>query len=456
MSLVVSAASSIGTGLATGIGGALVGGLLGGSGGGDSPSGSMTSTYAKDPWAPAQPYLLGSTTRKLKAGIIDTGNNPESDYETTTTPGVLPEAQNLYGQSQWSPSMQSLLNTQQSILQYRKPVQDVQIANMAGGLLSGQYDPNVQRVGSISGAPTITPQNVNAQSVDPTSAFGSMGAANPTQSIQQMLTGQVNTSTLDPVIQNAQRRLGENFSEQVMPQIRSGAQAAGQYGGSRQGIAEGLASKGLAYSMGDLSANMNNSAYNQAQSNMYGTSNTMAGLGLSNAQGNATRDLSAQTTNAANNLTAQSQNASNALNTQQYNGNIGIQNNSQAMANSQQQVANRVQGLNTMQGGNTLDDQNYQQQMGLLQAPNTYNQGALTNYANVVGTMAGQGNTQNSTNPYYTNTAGNILGGASDGLAIGQKIGGLFGNGNTAYGTAQDATNAASNFTNGWNSSNYG
>jgi hypothetical protein len=182
----------------------------------------------------------------------------------------------------------------------------------------------------------------------------------------------------------------------------------------------------------------------------------MAGLGLSNAQGNATRDLSAQTTNAANNLTAQSQNASNALNTQQYNATLGLQNNTQAMANSQQQVANRLQGVNTMQGVNTLDDQNYQQQMGLLQAPNTYNQGALTNYANVVGTMAGQGNTQNSTNPYYTNTAGNILGGASDGLAIGQKIGGLFGNGNTAYGTAQDATNAASNFTNGWNSSNYG
>lgn len=132
--------------------------------------------------------------------------------------------------------------------------------------------------------------------------FGSMGGANPMGALGQMLSGQVNTAALDPVMATASRRLGEQFNEQVMPGIRGGAQAAGQYGSSRQGIAEGLAARGLGYAMGDMSANMYNNAFNQAQQNMAGAANNLAGLGFNNANQDASRMAQAMQANQGYNL----------------------------------------------------------------------------------------------------------------------------------------------------------
>lgn len=348
-----------------------------------------TTTANRDPWSGAQAYMTGNGA-----------------------PGTLPEAALNYLNSGWTNGMQNLATQQGQTVANRTAGQVDQANKVGNGLLSGQYDANVQRVGNIAGA-----SNINAQQVDPTAAFSSMGAANPTSSIQQMLTGQVNTSTLDPVINNASRRLSENFNQSVLPNIRSGATAAGQYGSSRQGIAEGLASQSLGNSMSDLYSNMYNSAYNTAQSNMYGTANNMAGLGLSNAQSNANRDLATQIAN-----------ASNQLNTQQFNANLGLQNNSQALSQSQQQTNNRLNGLNALQAGNTINDQAYQQQLAALQAGNAYNWSNLANYANIVNGAAGQGGSSSTTTPTYTNNwaTGLGLGTSTLGLYSGMKNAGFF------------------------------
>lgn len=428
-----------------------------GKGGG----GSSTTVQKADPWSGVQPFLVGSQTTRLKQGVQpvykqeqtwdpsagDGGgwttknviSNPSSDYETVGSPGVFPEAQRLYQQQGWTQGMQDLTNQQGQNLANRAGQVD-QAYGVGNAALAGGFDPNVQRVGNISGVPSISsaqiagPDRINAQAVDPRNAFASMGAANPTSSIQQMLTGQVNTSTLDPVVNNAMRRLGENFNEQVMPSINQGAVAAGQYGGSRQGIAQGLAAKGLAYSMGDTANSMYNNAFNTAQSNMYGTANNMAGLGLSNAQGNANRDLSAQTSNASNQLSAQQFNASaannmgqfnaaNQLNAQQFNANLGLQNNAQAMQLAQQQLANRAQGLNLLGTGNALQDQNYQQRLGLLDAPNQYNWNNLNRYASIVTPGAGIGGQSSSTAPNNTNPLAGALGGALAGAQLASMTG---------------------------------
>lgn len=303
--------------------------------------------------------------------------------------------------------MQSLTDSQSSLLAGRSG-QINALRDFAGSVGRGEFDPNYQRVVSIAGAPYLSAQQIagadriNSQSVDPMTAFRSMGGANPTGSISQMLSGQVNTSALDPVVDNAMRRMGENFNELVMPGIGQAASAAGQYGGSRQGIAEGLAQKGLAYSMGDTAANMYNNAFNTAQSNMYGTTNNMAGLGLSNAQGNANRDMAAQNTNAANQLASQQFNANmaqqadmfnanNAFDSQKFNANLGLSNNAQDAANMAQRLSNRNNAINMNLLGKSLQDQNYQQQMGLLDAPNQYDWSNLSNYANLVNSAAGQG-----------------------------------------------------------------
>lgn len=396
-----------------------------GKGGG---GGSTTTVQKADPWSGVQPFLVGSQTTRLKQGVQpvykqeqtwdpnagDGGgwttknviSNPSSDYETVGSPGVFPEAQRLYQQQGWTQGMQDLTNQQGQNVANRAGQVD-QTYGVGNAALAGGFDPNVQRVANISG-----PNSINAMMVDPTQAFASMGAANPTGSIQQMLTGQVNTSTLDPVVQSAMRRLGEGFNEQVLPNIRGNAVAAGQYGSSRQGIAEGLASKGLLYSMGDAASGMYNNAFNTAQQNMYGTANNMAGLSLNNAQANANRDLAAQTANASNQLA-----------TQQANANLGLQNNQQAMQLAQQQLANRAQGLNILGTGNALQDQNYQQRMGLLDAPNQYNWNNLNRYASIVTPGAGIGGQSSSTVPNNTNPLAGALGGALAGAQLASMTG---------------------------------
>lgn len=401
--------------------------------GGGKGGGSSTTVQKADPWSGAQPFLLGSQTTRLKQGVQpiykqeqswdpnsgegggwvtkNVMSNPSSDYETVGSPGIFPEAQRLYQQQGWSQGMQDLSSAQaQNIANRSGQVQ--QAYAIGNAVVDGAADPDVQKVGAIAGA-----DRIRAQTVNPTQAFRSMGAADPTGSIQQMLSGQVNTSALNPVVDTALRRMGENFSESVLPNIRGGAIASGQYGSSRQGVAEGLAAKGLGYAMGDTSANMYNNAFNQAQQQMYGTANNMAGLGLNNAQSNANRDLSAQTTNAANQLAAQ-----------QFNANLGLQNNQQSMQKIQQQLANRAQGLNILGTGNALQDQNYQQQMGLLGAPNDYNWNNLNRYASIITPGAGLGSTSSSS---QSGGGSNPLAGAVGGAMTGAS---LFGTGGALAG----------------------
>lgn len=365
-------------------------------------SGSQTTVQKSDPWSGVQPYLIG------QAG----GINPETGQKMESIPGLYNEALHNYQSGGWTGQMGNLANWQQQNLSGRQGQVD-QLGGAAQSVMGGAYNANPSAVQNIAGA-----NPVNAQQVDPTQAFASMGAANPTGSIAQMLTGQVNTQTLDPVVQSAARRLGETYSEQVMPQIRGQAVAAGQYGSSRQGIAEGLASKALTNSVGDMSANMYNNAYNTAQSNMYGTANNMAGLGLNSANQNANRDLAAQTTN-----------ASNSLNTQQFNANLGLQNNSQAMQASNQNLQNLLQGANLMGTSNALQDNNYSQMMSLLQSPNAYNQSNLNNYANLINSGAGAGGTSTSQTPTSSNPIASGLGGALAGAQLAGLTGGLVSSG---------------------------
>jgi len=445
----------------------------------DGGGGGTTTVQKADPWSGVQPYLIGGSYTDPKTG------------RATSTAGIYPEAQRLYSSQNWTPGVQSLTDQQgQNVAGRAGQVQ--QAYDVGNYTLGGGFDPNIQRVGNVSttlsaaanpvnSAGITTSAGVNpvsniqgvgniyAQAVNPTQAFGSMGGANPASSIQQMLTGQANTSTLDPVVNSALTRMSQNFIAQVMPGLRNEAVAAGQYGSSRQGIAEGLATRGLAQSMGDMSANMYNNAYTTAQQNMYGTANNMAGLGLNNAQSNANRSLVADTTNAANQLNTRQFNANlglqnnaqtlqnnqfnagqinsgnqfnanlalqnnaqalqnnqfNASQTNagnQFNANLGLQNNTQAMQLAQQQLANRAQGLNLLGQGNQLQDQNYAQQMSLLDAPNQYNWNNLNKYASIVTPGAGIGGTSTSNQQASTNPFASALGGALGGMTLASAL----------------------------------
>ncbi len=68
-------------------------------------------------------------------------------------------------------------------------------------------------------------------------------------------------------IEGAIRPLFENFQTSVLPSIRSEAVQAGQLGGSRQGIAEGIATRSLANASGDIASTMANQAFQTGSDN---------------------------------------------------------------------------------------------------------------------------------------------------------------------------------------------
>lgn len=67
---------------------------------------------------------------------------------------------------------------------------------------------------------------------------------------------------LQATIDASVRPVYQNLMEQILPKIRSGAVVSGNYGGSRQGIAEGLAIRGAGQTAADTAAKVATAGYN--------------------------------------------------------------------------------------------------------------------------------------------------------------------------------------------------
>ena len=61
--------------------------------------------------------------------------------------------------------------------------------------------------------------------------------------------------------QAAIRPIEQQFTQSILPNVRGGANTSGQFGGSRQGIAEGIASQSFLQQVGDTSAQFQNRAF---------------------------------------------------------------------------------------------------------------------------------------------------------------------------------------------------
>jgi hypothetical protein len=76
---------------------------------------------------------------------------------------------------------------------------------------------------------------------------------------------------LKQAIDAAARPINESLTEKQLPAVRGEAALRGQYGGSRQGIAEGIAMKGASQAIGDASAKVANEGYANGLDAMYRT-----------------------------------------------------------------------------------------------------------------------------------------------------------------------------------------
>lgn len=78
------------------------------------------------------------------------------------------------------------------------------------------------------------------------------------------------------------RPIMQNLTERILPAIRGDAISSGGYGGSRQGIAEGIAGRGAAEAIGDRTAGLYSNAYGQGLSAMQGAAGMLPGYAQAN------------------------------------------------------------------------------------------------------------------------------------------------------------------------------
>lgn len=238
-----------------------------------------------------------------------------------------------------------------------------------------------------------------------------------------------------------QTDLTNNLQRNVLPGIRSNSVLAGQYGGTRQGIAEGNA-------IGDYTNQLNSNNLALAQAN---SANTTGAQAQAFNQGQdrslaATQGLGAQQYGLA------SQNASN-----QQQANLANQN---AFQNAETTNAGLRQGTNSANLAAQLqtigqNDQRNTAGIGLSsallgQANNIGNASSTADWqkllqgTNAIGGLSGMNGSSTSSQPYFTNTAGNALGGAAAGLGLYNaynKAANGYGGSGGGVGSSQDYVN---------------
>lgn len=385
--------------------------------------GSSMKTNA-DPWVGAQPYLVG-------------GDNPRTP-QIESAQGIFPEANRLYDQSKFTPQMQAVNDLYSNEVMRRATSPDMQFATQgAGDIMRGAFDANFGPVGSIAGAPDVSARNIQAPQTSMTTARQGQGVLDPTRSLSNLLSGRPDNPYLDQQARAITANMTRNMQENVMPGIRSEALAAGQYGGSRQGIAEGLAASRLNQDLAPALTSLYGGAYENAQQRMFGTAGALNDQAFQNAQANAQRQFGANTQNAAFNLDAQKFNAGQDVAAQQFNANLGLQNNQQMMARNTQNLSNRLQGVNTLGTMQNMQDANYAAMMGALQTPQGYNWSQLQNYNSLINPTIGQSSSQDMNK----NRLAGGLGGALAGGMLGASMAGA---GSAAGGAAAGATYGSS------------
>jgi hypothetical protein len=265
-------------------------------------------------------------------------------------------------------------------------------------------------------------------SMDPTNAMANVLKGDPTNNPYLAKMNQANVNTAMRGYNDAI----QNVNQQVMPGINNDAFAAGQYGGSRQGIAQGLALQGMDRSARDLgiaamdSGNqLYGSAFQNAQNNQAQAANQMTGYGLQNGQFNASEanDISKFNAGQANDISkfnagnandVSKFNAGNAIQNNQFNANLGLQNNTQQMLQQAQNMGNATTGneLNNTAATRLFagQDQTYASKMNSANLAQQQQQDMLNMLLGAYSPGANLGGSTTATTPYYDNTLGNIGG----------------------------------------------
>ena len=290
--------------------------MSGGGGGGNT-----TTTQKADPWSGVQPYLLDAYSRLSQ--MYAPGQGPQyypgqqvadlNAYQQAGINGInaaVPAINQMGNQA-------SSLATNMGWYGQNAAANGLSASSTAADRLNAIGNSTITADGIVNqqqaAANLLNQGNANAtaggsamqQYMNQLGANGAnqlgtgmSGATNAINGLQA--AGDFNNNpAYQAALQSAINPLTQQFQEQVLPGLKSGAQDAGQFGGSRQGIAEGIASRGYLDAVANTTANMGNAAYAQglqAQANAGSLSNQLVGQGNQNLQaaGSLGSTLSAQ------------------------------------------------------------------------------------------------------------------------------------------------------------------
>ncbi|MES2040483.1 MAG: hypothetical protein V4495_21905 [Pseudomonadota bacterium] len=438
--------------------------------------------------------MLFGAGRQLKpdaqpTGTDENGDPVYADTDYTNNPGLLSRYQGLLDKPQ-NPGLQNFGNFTDAYLNNNAGYDIGQQRNTSWDLMRSNFQaPFMQAAQGSNTAPlsvmqsqmpsAYAPVNAGVAQADKATAINAPGqnnlSLNPAFSDlifgspgnNPFLAGAIQKGLNQSAaqFQNLQADAMKQFNEEALPALRGDAIVNGQYGGSRQGIAEGKAADSLARNMSralsQVGQNMTDAAVS-AQASQYGQdrqNQLNAAMGLSGQQyGVASTNAGAQ--NQVNLANAQMANQGNQFNASSANTalnnlfNAGLQNNqfnASAMNNANAMMYQGNQAMNLANLGNR---QQANQQNGAWQIANnqlnSQNQTAgvgLT--SNLLNSVYGMANNQNdylinqagkvngllgpylssnssqvSTAPLYQNQGANALGGIMAGLQVYKTLGG--------------------------------
>lgn len=376
---------------------ATVGGAMLSKGGGSQQSGNTTATQKAELDPRMQALLYGDGTDANKGLLSQVGG--------------LANQQQGQGQNQFGQGMNSYLYNfgAPNFISSQQAAQRLQDSNLGS--------PSMWAANAMNSAHTDTAQvaapsqnNMNLSGAYDKMINGDAGA-NPylTRGLQAGVD-QTNAS-----FAKNQQDMTNNLQRNVLSGIRGNSILAGQYGGSRQGIAEGNAISDYTNQLNSSNtqlglANSANTIGAQAQAFNQGQDRSLSALTGLSAQQYATAGQNAQLQQSAN-----SQNSAQAQQAQVQNSNMqqgANQANLQAnLSTNQLNSANQATGTGLSSG---LLGQAY----NYSTANDAYAGNKIGQAAGLLAPFAGQGGSSTSTQPYYTNTAGSILGGATGALGL--------------------------------------
>ena len=376
-SLASFAAPIIGNAIAPGIGGAIGGGIGGLLSGRDAPS-----------------------SQQLSNSGTQTGTRTD-----TSTSTLNPQIAQLLGMNGGGilGGVSKALGQQNLLSDVGKDFNNANAQNMLYDSLGGTTSllKNQYQFPTMQGAQVQAPSQNN---INLTPTFNSLLSGGNNAALRDSL--KFGTDLTGAQFQKNQTDLTNNLMRNVMPSIRSNSVLAGQYGGSRQGVAEGNA-------ISDYTNQLTNANTQVGLANSANTTGQLANdyqqgqnRALSAAQGLSAQQYGVASQDAAARQAADNTNINSLLSTNQLNS------------------ANKIAGvglnqglLNSVANYANADLSRTGQAAGIL-AP-FLNAGATTNTtSNTSGASTGT-----VTQPLYQNNAANAFGGA----LIGKQLGGLFG-----------------------------